>query len=114
MYKFASRVIIFGIAVFLGMIVSSPSRADAALPLDVPAECQVYVDEREDYLMAVIGNYQEALDYEKSQVVYWQEAHDRVAANAVERNYEYAAEVEKNRKLKDKLRYWKELAQKRK
>jgi hypothetical protein len=102
----------FVMCVVLGFTLVTPIVAKAALPQEVPVECQVYVDEREDYLLAVIGNYQEALAYEKTQVVYWQEAHDRVAANAVERNYEYAAEVEKNRKLRDRLRFWKELAQK--
>jgi len=112
MTKFAARLLAFTLAICFGLIIVS-DEAHAALPQDVPAECQVYVDESEAYFMAVIGNYQEALAYEKTQVVYWQDAHDRVVESAEARNLEYAAEVEKNRKLQDRLRFWRELAQKR-
>ena len=99
-----------------GFLVVTPAIAKADLPLPIPEECQIYVDERSDYLLAVIGNYQDDLEFQKEQTQYWQEAHDRVAAHAVERNWEYAAEVEKNRKLTDKLgwkqsrlEYWRNL-----
>jgi hypothetical protein len=105
MYKIAARLIIALIAVCVGMIAFTPVEAHADLPDPIPAECQHYVDQRNDYLMAVIGNYQADLEYQKTQTQLWHDAHDRVAVNAVKRNYEYAAALEANRKLTDKVNW---------
>lgn len=102
MYKFAARLTLFVIAVFIGMV-AVPAEAKADLPDPVPAECQHYVDQSEDYYLDVISNYQDALAFAENQRDVWQEAHDRVAENAVARNIEYAAEVAKNEKLRYKI-----------
>lgn len=77
--------------------VGAPAQADP----DVPPDCQPTVD----YYLAVIGNYQTALTDQEVQTVYWKAAEERVVASAEARNIEYARVVDKNRQLRDKIRY---------
>jgi hypothetical protein len=68
-----------------------------------PDPCQTKLDEQEDYYLAVIGNYKDSLASALGERDEWHAAHDRVAAAAVQRNIEYAAEVRKNEVLTYKV-----------
>jgi hypothetical protein len=59
-----------------------------------------------DYLHQVIWSYQDALAASQNDTAHWREAHDRVAAYAVERQEEYAHLQTEYRKLYDKF-VWK-------
>lgn len=107
---------VFVMMFVVGFIVGAPIAAKASVPQDIPSECQIYVDEDAEYYLAVIGNFQDALEFQEEQTQLWHDAHDRVAVAAVQRNIQYAAEVEKNRQLTDKLHstqsrleYWRTL-----
>lgn len=78
-------------------LLAVPGQASAEEP---PTDCL----STEAYYLAVIGNFQAEVDRLTGDVAYWQAAHDAVAAAAVQRNVEYAAEVDANRRLRDRIR----------
>lgn len=55
-----------------------------------PVDCSEEVAEVTAYFQGVVSNYQAQLDQVEAERDDWHAAHDRVAANAVARNYEFA------------------------